>query len=87
MINEYVSGATAYLALKNLASNYDTLENEFIEKLTALRDLVFQTKGLMISVTGAGPDIEQFTRISDLRTEAVKLNETFLYDIHKPFYS
>jgi len=64
MINEYVSGATAYLALKNLASNYDTLENEFIEKLTALRDLVFQAKGLMISVTGAGPDIEQFKSLA-----------------------
>ncbi len=40
MINEYVSGATAYLALKNLASNYDALEEEFIGKLTALRDLI-----------------------------------------------
>ena len=64
MINEYVSGATAYLALKNLASNYDALEEEFIGKLTALRDLVFQARGLKISVTGAGPDIEQFKSLA-----------------------
>ncbi len=64
MINEFVNGATAYLALKNLAGNYDALEDEFIEKLATLRDLLFQAKGLKISVTGAGDDIARFKSLA-----------------------
>ena len=60
MINEYVSGATSYLALKELASNYDTLEEGFLKKLVALRDLLFQKNGLTISVTGSSGDIDRF---------------------------
>jgi Zn-dependent M16 (insulinase) family peptidase len=60
MVNEYVSGATSYLALKDLARNYDALEDQFIDKLGTLRDLLFQRNGLKISVTGSPEDIAQF---------------------------
>lgn len=60
MINEHVSGVTAYQMLKNLAENYDTQEEEFLDKLVALRNLVFQRQRFMVSVTGAQKDIADF---------------------------
>jgi Zn-dependent M16 (insulinase) family peptidase len=65
MINEYVSGATSYLALKELASNYDLLEEGFLKKLTSLRELLFQREGLKISVTGAESDIVRFKPLAE----------------------
>ena len=84
MISEYVSGATAYLALKNLASNYDELEEEFICKLTALRDLIFQSAGLKISVTGSGPDIEQFKPLAENISNSLKSTASPLAEIDFP---
>ncbi|WP_417913440.1 insulinase family protein [Candidatus Electronema sp. TJ] len=59
LINEHVNGATAYLQLKELAANYDELEEDFLAKLERLRQAVFQSKGLLLAVTGSGADIEK----------------------------
>ncbi len=60
MINEYVSGVTAYQTLKNLAENYDAQEEGFLGKLAALRNLLFQRQKFMVAVTGAREDIADF---------------------------
>jgi Zn-dependent M16 (insulinase) family peptidase len=61
MLNEHVSGATAYLALKELAGNYDTREKSFLDTLASIRETLFRRSGLQIAVTGSKDDIERFT--------------------------
>jgi len=58
--NEYVSGATSYLQLKNLAHNYDVQEESFLAALRRLRDLLFRRQGVILSMTGSGEDIDTF---------------------------
>jgi len=56
-VNEQVNGATAYLQLKELAANYEKLEDDFLSKLELLRQLLFQPDGLTVAVTGSAADI------------------------------
>ncbi len=58
-INEQVSGVTAYLELKNLAKNYDSLESDFINRLEQLRDSLFHSSGIKVAVTGSADDIDK----------------------------
>jgi len=64
MINEHVSGATAYLALKELASDYDGREDEFLATLETLRDQVFSREGIQISVTGEEHDVARCKQLA-----------------------
>ncbi|XOF34507.1 MAG: insulinase family protein [Candidatus Electrothrix sp. YB6] len=59
MLNEYVNGATAYLQLKALVADYAGQEEEFLARLEALRQLLFQPDGLKIAVTASAPDIDR----------------------------
>ncbi|MCW5200563.1 insulinase family protein, partial [Desulfobulbus sp. F4] len=65
MINEQVNGATAYLKLKELAANYDTLEEDFLAKLETLRQTVFHSADLKIAVIGSGADIGKVKASTD----------------------
>ncbi len=71
MVNEQVSGVTAYLELKNLAHNYDALEDEFLTRLATLRDLLFQRNHLTVSVTGSGQDINTFQNLISNITDSL----------------
>jgi Zn-dependent M16 (insulinase) family peptidase len=76
MINEFVSGVTAYQTLKNLAKNYDALEKEFLGKLDALRSRLFQRQNFMVSVTGAAADIANFTPLVEELTNTLGQGES-----------
>lgn len=58
--NEYVSGATAYLQLKELAHNYDRLESDFLAGLERLRSLLLCRQALIVTITGSAEDIARF---------------------------
>ena len=58
--NEYVSGATAYLQLKELALNYDRQEEAFLQALAELRHLLFRREALLLSITGSPAEISTF---------------------------
>lgn len=58
--NEHVSGATAYLALKDLANNYDEREEKFLSALEQLRALLFRKQGLTTSITADQNGISSF---------------------------
>ncbi len=58
--NEYVNGATAYQVLKNLAQNYDRLEEHFLGALRELRRLLFRRSGLTLGMTASRRDIDSF---------------------------
>ncbi len=58
--NEYVNGATSYLALKDLAHNYDQREESFLSSLEQLKQLLFRRQGLTISMTAEQEAIRSF---------------------------
>lgn len=58
--NEYVNGATSYLRLKELAQNYEQLEEEFLRALDELRRLLFRREALTLSITGSAADIAAY---------------------------
>lgn len=58
--NEYVNGATSYFRLKELAGDYDRLEEDFLRDLAEIRDLLFRREALLLSVTGSEADIGTF---------------------------
>ncbi|MCL7487396.1 MAG: insulinase family protein [Desulfobulbaceae bacterium] len=58
--NEYVNGATAYLALKDLANNYDQQEEQFLASLEQLRQLLFRRQGLTVAITAEPEGIHSF---------------------------
>jgi Zn-dependent M16 (insulinase) family peptidase len=60
MQNEYVNGATAYLALKDLANNYDQREENFLSSLEQIKQLLFRRQGLTISMTADQEAIRSF---------------------------
>jgi len=62
--NEYVNGATAYLALKDLANNYDQREEQFLSSLEQLRQMVFRRQGLTVSITADSEGIQSFRNLS-----------------------
>jgi len=58
--NEYVNGATSYLRLKELAMDYDRLEEDFLRGLEEMHDLLFRREALLLAVTGSAGDINAF---------------------------
>ncbi len=77
-INEYVSGATAYLALKELAQNYDLHEEAFLQELSALQNALFHHDNLLIAATGSDGDIVQFKELASSLQEHLPERSTGL---------
>ena len=83
-INEHVSGATAYLALKELAQNYDRHEEAFLQDLHTIKNMLFQCDKLLISATGSQEDIAQFRQhASSLQKLLPKLTTTTDFSLTK----
>ncbi len=59
--NEQVTGATAYMALKDLAADYDAREESFLEKLNELKNKLLVENRLVSSITGGTKEIAAFT--------------------------
>ncbi len=62
--SEYVSGATAYLALKELARDYDAREERFLATLEEIRSLLFSRQGLTLSVACSAGERGEFERLA-----------------------
>ena len=61
--NESFNGVTAYLQLKKLALDYDSLEEQFLTILQELTTLLFNRGNLLLSITANKKEIEHFARI------------------------
>ena len=71
-INECVSGATAYLALKDLATHYDEQEMDFIEILKTLKETVFHSTNMLVSGTGAEQELKVFRPLAKSLSSLLK---------------
>ncbi len=61
--NETLNGVTSYLAVKELALNYDTLEDKFISALQEIATLLFNRNNLVQAVTADGREIDHLAQI------------------------
>ncbi len=61
--NELFSGVTSYLAVKELAGNYDALEESFLAGLQEIASLLFNRNNLIVALTA---DADEITRVADL---------------------
>lgn len=61
--NELVNGASSYLALKELAKNYNEHEEQFLHTLKETARLLFNRDNLLLAVTG---EEEELTRFADI---------------------
>lgn len=61
--NEVFSGVTAYLALKDLAHNYDKEEERFISSLQKTVTLLFNKKNLILANTADRRELDHFAQI------------------------
>lgn len=57
---ENLEGLTSYFALKELSANYDKLEDEFIQRLSILKDVLFNRENLTLSLTASEEDLTLF---------------------------
>jgi len=58
--NEQVSGASAYLTLKELATNYEVMEDDFLRTLEEIRASLLCRSTVLSSITARPGDIERF---------------------------
>ncbi len=68
--NETTSGVHAYLQMKNLAENYEQLEENFLYNLKTIQELLFSRRGLIISITADSKGIQAFKDLSSPVIEA-----------------
>ena len=69
--NEVFSGVTAYLALKDLALNYDKKEERFLSNLQETAKILFNKKNLILANTADGKELNQFAAIGNCIIESL----------------
>ncbi len=79
--NETVNGVTAYLALKDLALNYEAQEEKFHESLARIAGLIFNRHNLVMAITADGQELSHFTRVGDCLTDALNSEPVKRYDL------
>ena len=60
--HELCNGVTAYLALKELAENYEEKEEDFLAALKEMARLLFRRGNLFASITARGEELAQFAQ-------------------------
>ncbi|MFT5700001.1 MAG: Zn-dependent M16 (insulinase) family peptidase [Desulforhopalus sp.] len=69
--NEVFSGVTSYLALKDLALNYDKKEESFLNSLQKTATLLFNKKNLILANTADRRELDQFARLGGSMVESL----------------
>lgn len=87
--NELVSGATAYLNLKELAENYDQHEEQFVSNLEQIERQLLTKKEITASISGRNKDISVFKQQLSILFQALPtgLEEPLPGDIKFPDFA
>ncbi len=72
--NEQVSGVSAYRNTRDLARNYDTLGDSFMEGLSEMAKTIFNRNNLIFSITADEPEVTSFTDLSGGLVQALPDN-------------
>ncbi len=79
--NEMFNGVTAYLALKELVTDYDRREDEFLRSMKQIARSVFNRNNLLLSITADSRELAQFERQGSSLVEALLDEPVSRYDI------
>ncbi|OGR18189.1 MAG: peptidase M16 [Desulfobacterales bacterium GWB2_56_26] len=79
--NEAVNGVTAYLAIKDLAQNYDAQEEKFLAALGKTANLLFNRNNLILAITADGQELGHFTRAGDCIPDALASQPVTRYEL------
>jgi Zn-dependent M16 (insulinase) family peptidase len=63
--SELFNGVTPYLAVKNLALNYEKEEENFLAILTAIAGALFNRNNMILSITADSPELSHFSEIGN----------------------
>jgi presequence protease len=81
LYNEVVSGVTAYLALKDLALNYEAKEEAFLASLHQIAELLFNRNNLILATTAEGRELAHLTRLGGCITDALPATPQTRYSL------
>lgn len=79
--NEMVNGITAYLAIKELAHDYEKKEEKFLETLRQIAALLFNRHNLILSVTADGQELSHFTRAGGCLPDALGAGQVDCHEL------
>jgi len=69
--SEMYNGVTAYVATKELALNYDNLEDDFIKTLQQTATLLFNKNNMLMSVTADNRELARLEKVGSCIPEAL----------------
>ncbi len=69
--NELINGITSYQTLKKLATEYDSLEEQFLANLQELAGLLFNRNNLVLGIAGEDKEIGIFERAASVIPDAL----------------
>ncbi|WP_419174607.1 insulinase family protein [Desulfosediminicola sp.] len=69
--NEYFNGITAYKSLKDLALNYESREEDFLDNLQAIANTLFNRRNLLMSITAEPEEVELFEKVGNCLIEGL----------------
>lgn len=69
--NEEYNGITSYLAVKELALNYDQYEEEFLAGLAEIGRHLFNRKNLLLAITAEERELQRFSELGECLPQAL----------------
>ncbi|SHO52724.1 insulinase family protein [Desulfopila aestuarii] len=69
--NELFSGVTSYMALKELALNYSSREEQFLTALTTIATTLFNRHNLILAITADSQELGHFAKIGNCLTDGL----------------
>jgi len=69
--NEMVNGVTSYLALKELSSNYQQMQDSFLLKLDNIAKHLFNRHNLHISITANAREVSHFSKMGSALVDSL----------------
>jgi Zn-dependent M16 (insulinase) family peptidase len=69
--NEVVNGITSYLALKELARNYEAKEESFLASLKHITELLFNRSNLLLATTADGRELGHLLQVGGCIADAL----------------
>ncbi|MDK9708292.1 MAG: insulinase family protein [Desulforhopalus sp.] len=84
LYNELVSGVTAYLALKDLAVNYEAKEETFLAALQQIAGLLFNRNNLILATTADGRELRPLMQLGRCITDALPATPLASYTLPAP---
>ncbi|KJR98975.1 MAG: peptidase M16 [Desulfobulbaceae bacterium BRH_c16a] len=79
--NEAVNGVTSYLAVKDLALNYEQKEQSFLAALEKIAGLLFNRNNLLLAITSDRRELDHFAKAGNCIADALSSASLSRYEL------